>query len=95
MEDIKLAHSGRIDALIRDIAKTRGAVLITADYVQALVGKAEGIEVIHYRSEVKTTGLQFERYFDPTTLSLHLKEGVSPGTQKEDCREISITCRSG
>ncbi len=78
MEDIKLARSGRIDALIRDIAKTRGAVLITADYVQALVGKAEGIEVIHYRSEVKTTGLQFERYFDSTTLSLHLKEGVPP-----------------
>jgi ATPase len=78
MEEIKLARSGRIDALIRDIAKSRGAVLVTADYVQALVGKAEGIEVIHHRSEIKTTGLQFERYFDQTTLSLHLKEDVPP-----------------
>jgi ATPase len=82
IEDIRLAGSGRIDALIRDIAKSRGATLITADYVQALVGKAEGIEVIHYRSEVKTTGLQFERYFDPTTLSVHLKEGVVPYAKK-------------
>ena len=78
MEDIKLARSGRIDALIRDIAKSRGAVLLTADYVQALVGRAEGIEVIHHRSEIKTAGLQFERYFDQTTLSLHLKEGAPP-----------------
>jgi ATPase len=78
IEDIRLASSGRIDAIIRDIAKTRGGVLVTADYVQALVGKAEGIEVIHYRSEIKTKGLQFEEYFDETTLSVHLKEGVSP-----------------
>lgn len=82
IEDIRLARSGRIDALIRDIAKKRGAVLITGDYVQALVGRAEGIEVIHLRSEVKTTGLQFERYFDETTLSVHFKEGVAPYAKK-------------
>ncbi len=82
IEDIRLARSGRIDALIRDIAKTRNAVLITADYVQALVGKAEGIEVIHHRSEVKTSGLQFERYFDEQTLSVHFKEGVVPYAKK-------------
>jgi ATPase len=82
IEDIRLAHSGRIDALIRDIAKNRGGILVTADYVQALVGKAEGLEVIHYRSVVKTTGLQFERYFDETTLSVHFKEGVAPYAKK-------------
>ncbi|HYB03814.1 MAG TPA: ATPase, T2SS/T4P/T4SS family, partial [Nitrososphaerales archaeon] len=82
IEDIRLAHSGRIDALIRDIAKNRGGILVTADYVQALVGKAEGLEVIHHRSEVKTSGLQFERYFDETTLSVHFKEGVAPYAKK-------------
>ena len=82
IEDIRLARSGRIDALIRDIAKKRGAVLVTADYVQALVGKAEGIEVMHLRSEVRTSGLQFERYFDETTLSVHFKEGVAPYAKK-------------
>lgn len=78
IEDIRLARSGRIDALIRDIAKTRKATLVTADYVQALVGKAEGVDVIHRRSEVRTSGLQFERYFDSTTLSVHFKEDVVP-----------------
>ena len=37
MEDIKLAKSGRIDAIIRDVAKKRGAMLLTEDYEQALV----------------------------------------------------------
>lgn len=82
IEDIRLARSGRIDALIRDIAKKRGGTLITGDYVQALVGKAEGIKVDHFRSDVKTSGLQFERYFDESTLSVHFKEGVSPYAKK-------------
>ncbi|MDA4112081.1 MAG: PIN domain-containing protein, partial [Thaumarchaeota archaeon] len=82
MEDIRLAGSGRIDAIIRDVAKSNGATLLTADYVQALVGKAEGIEVKHFRTEVKTVGLQFERFFDDQTLSLHLKEGVVPFAKK-------------
>jgi ATPase len=37
LEDIKLAKSGRIDAIIRDVAKAEKAVLYTSDYVQALV----------------------------------------------------------
>ncbi len=82
MDDIRLARSGRIDAIIRDVAKTRGATLLTADYVQALVGKAEGISVRHFPSEVRTSGLQFEKLFDSTTLSIHLKEGVSPHAKK-------------
>ena len=82
MDDIRLARSGRIDAIIRDVAKTRSATLLTADYVQALVGKAEGISVRHFPSEVRTSGLQFEKLFDPTTLSVHLKEGVSPHAKK-------------
>ncbi len=82
MDDIRLARSGRIDAIIRDVAKARDATLLTADYVQALVGKAEGIKVRHFPSEVKTSGLEFEQYFDGTTLSLHLKEGVVPYAKK-------------
>ena len=82
MDDIRLAKSGRIDAIIRDVAKVRGATLITADYVQALVGRAEGISVKHIPSEVRTTGLEFEKLFDDTTLSLHLKEGVVPYAKK-------------
>jgi ATPase len=82
MDDIRLAKGGRIDAIIRDVAKARQATLLTADYVQALVGRAEGISVKHIPAEVRTSGLEFESFFDSTTLSLHLKEGVVPYAKK-------------
>ncbi|MEM5772775.1 MAG: PINc/VapC family ATPase [Candidatus Aenigmatarchaeota archaeon] len=78
LEEIKLAKSGRIDALIRDVAKAENGKLLTADYVQALVAEAEGIPVEYIAQEVKTTGLKFEKYFTSDTLSVHLKEGVAP-----------------
>lgn len=78
IDDIKLAKSGRMDALIRDVAKTENGTLYTADYVQALVGEVEGVKVKHIPSEIKTEGLKFQTYFTPDTLSLHLKEDVVP-----------------
>jgi len=78
MDDIRLARHGRIDALIKDVAKREGATLITADYVQALVAEAEGIGSKHISSPVKTTDLAFEKFFDRETMSVHLKEGVAP-----------------
>lgn len=77
-EDIKLARSGRIDGLIRDVAKSENAVLYTADYVQALVAEAEGVKVEYIPAEVKTTGLKFEKFFTEDTLSVHLKKDVVP-----------------
>ncbi len=76
MDDIKLARHGRIDALIKDVAKKEGATLITADYVQALVAEAEGINVRYIRKDVKRE-LSFERYIDEQTMSLHMMEDVS------------------
>jgi len=78
LEDIKLARSGRLDALIRDVAKKENGILYTADYVQALVAEAEGVKAKHFPSEVKTVNLSFEKFFTPDTLSLHLKENVPP-----------------
>ncbi len=82
LEDIKLARSGRIDALIRDVAKKENGTLLTADYVQALVAEAEGVKVEYIPAEVKTTGLKFEQFFDEETLSIHLKENVPPYAKK-------------
>ncbi|MCD6403210.1 MAG: twitching motility protein PilT [Candidatus Aenigmarchaeota archaeon] len=78
LEDIKLAKSGRLDAIIRDIAKDEDAILVTADYVQALVGEAEGVKTHYVPGEVKQKGLKFEQFFTPDTMSVHLKEGVPP-----------------
>jgi len=77
-DDIQLARSGRLDALITDVARTENGILITADYVQALVAEASGVQVKHVPGEVKTTDLAFERLFTPDTSSVHLKEGTRP-----------------
>lgn len=78
LEDIKLARSGRIDAIIRDVARSEQATLYTSDYVQALVAEAEGIPVKYIQPYEKKTKLSFEEYFTDDTLSLHLKSGVPP-----------------
>ncbi|MDI6798933.1 MAG: PINc/VapC family ATPase [Candidatus Aenigmarchaeota archaeon] len=78
LEEIKLAKAGRLDALIRDVAKSENGILYTADYVQALVAEAEGVKVKYFPAEIKTTGLEFEKFFTEDTLSVHLKEGVAP-----------------
>jgi ATPase len=78
LDDIRLAKHGRIDAIIKDVAMSEGATLLTADYVQALVAEAQGIKSQHFRAPTKTTDLEFEKYFDDETMSVHLKEGVEP-----------------
>ncbi|HJU13624.1 MAG TPA: PINc/VapC family ATPase [Candidatus Nitrosotalea sp.] len=78
MDDIKLARHGRIDAIIKDIAKKNAATFYTADYVQALVAQAEGIKTSYSKPQIKTKGLEFEKYFDENTMSVHLKEGTKP-----------------
>jgi ATPase len=78
LDDIRLARHGRIDAIIKDLAKQNKAVLYTADYVQGLTAEAEGIDVHLQKSEKTITGLEFLRFFDQTTMSVHLKEGNPP-----------------
>jgi ATPase len=78
LSDIQLAKRGRIDSIIKDVAIQEDATLLTADYVQALVAEAQGVSSIHIRAPTKTTGLEFEKFFDEGTMSVHLKEGVAP-----------------
>jgi ATPase len=78
LEDIRLAKGGRLDALIRDVAKEENGTLLTADYVQGLVAEAEGVKVEYMAPIVKTEDLTFEKYFTPDTMSIHLKEKVIP-----------------
>jgi len=77
-DDIRLAKKGRIDGMIRDVARELNGTLYTADYVLFITAEAEGVKARHIRPEIKTKGLKFESYFDPQTLSVHLKEDVVP-----------------
>ena len=72
-DDVRLSSRGRIDALIKDIAKENHAVLYTSDKVQALVSEAEGIEISFQESDFKQQDLEFLRFFDSETMSIHLK----------------------
>lgn len=90
LEEIKLAKAGRLDALIRDVAKNEGGTLYTADFVQALVAEAEGVKVKHIPAEIKTTGLKFENFFTKDTLSVHLKEKVVPLAKRGKPGELKL-----
>ncbi|MEN3047833.1 MAG: PINc/VapC family ATPase [Candidatus Caldarchaeales archaeon] len=78
LEEIRLARGGRIDALIRDVAKREGAVLYTSDYVQALVAEAEGVKAVHVPWRPEVGELSVTRLVTPDTISLHLKVGAPP-----------------
>lgn len=82
IEEIRLAKHGRIDAIIKDIALDNNATLITCDYVQHLVSEAHGIKSVHISSSKEDSNLQFEKYFDNDTMSIHLKEGTCPFAKK-------------
>lgn len=78
LDDVRLSDRGRIDAIIKDIAKQQNATLLTADHVQSLLAEAEGIKVNFQQSEIKQNKLEFLRFFDSETMSVHLKEGLKP-----------------
>jgi ATPase len=82
IDDIRLAKRGRIDAIIKDVALHEDATLITADYVQALVAEVHGVKSLHIGNVTKTTNLEFEKFFTEDTMSVHLKEGVSPWAKR-------------
>jgi len=81
-DDIKLAGSGRIDALIIDMAKQNNGVLYTSDNVQHLLAQAEGVETVFLKFVVKDETLEFLKFFDAETMSVHLKENQCPLAKK-------------
>ncbi len=82
VDDVSLAKRGRIDAIIQDVAKQNDAVLYTSDYAQSLVAQAEGIKVQYKKPELDEKELEFLRFFDLQTMSVHLKEGIPPFAKK-------------
>jgi len=81
-EDIQMAGTGRIDAIIKDVAKQNRAILYTSDNVQHLVAQAEGLESVFVKPISKILVLEFLKFFDSETMSIHLKENMSPMAKK-------------
>ncbi len=80
-EEIEMAHHGRIDALIRDVAEEMDATLYTGDYVQSEIAEAKGVKVLYFEKEME---LEFSiaDYFDEKTMSVHLKQGNVPKAKR-------------
>ncbi len=77
-EDIRMAGKGKIDSIIKDIAKQNQATLYTSDNVQHLVAQTEGITSVFLQPTLKEEDLKFLQYFDSETMSVHLKEKLAP-----------------
>jgi len=90
-DDVKLASSGRIDALIVDMAKQNDAILYTSDHVQHLVAQAEDVETVFLKSEIKNESLEFLKFFDSETMSIHLKENQFPLAKKGKPGSFELT----
>lgn len=81
LEQVRLAPSGEIDAMIRSVAVENKATFVTSDRVQADVARAKGINVVYLRpekDEVKVLSLSLMKYFSDDTMSVHLKQDVEP-----------------
>ena len=77
-DDIALAESGRIDALITDVAKANDAILFTSDRAQSMAAQAGGVQVQYHSPKTRLDSLEFLRFFDEKTMSVHLKENLPP-----------------
>ncbi len=86
-EEIKMSPGGELDALIRQSALEYGATLITADRIQGDVGIFEGIQIMYVKEkffpkESDPSSLKLLEFFDETTMSVHLKQGLPPYAKK-------------
>ena len=90
-DDIRMASIGRIDAIIKDVARENQATLYTSDKVQHLVAQAEGIDSVLIKPVSKDIQLEFLKFFDSETMSIHLKENLVPLAKKGKPGTFTLT----
>ncbi|HLC96258.1 MAG TPA: PINc/VapC family ATPase [Candidatus Nanoarchaeia archaeon] len=76
--EIKYASLGEIDSMIRQLAYDESATLMTSDKVQKKVADARGVSVIYIEPKSITKKIALDKFFDETTMSVHLRENVVP-----------------
>ncbi len=88
--EIERAKFGEIDSKIRQLALQSEGQLITTDKVQAQVATAQGINVLYLEPVVSKLEFSLASYFSPNTLSIHLKEGITPRAKQGKPGEFSL-----
>ncbi len=81
--EIRYAKLGEVDSIIRQLAYDEDATLLSSDKVQSKVAEARGIKVIFFaQKEYCPKPLKLDKFFDETTMSVHLREKVLPMAKK-------------
>lgn len=91
-DDIDRAKNGAVDALIRDTAVELGAIYVTSDRVSAHAAAAQGIRHHYIRPivhDADLTNLAIWSYFDPQTMSVHLKADCVPMVKRGRPGEVA------
>ena len=87
----RLAGSGEIDAMIRQLAVDHEAIFVTSDKVQAQVARATGIAVTYLKPEHgEMKPLTMMKYFTDDTMSVHLKTDVEPMAKRGSIGEMRL-----
>jgi len=95
VHQIRDAKLGEVDALIRQTAIDAGGLFATSDKVQAVIGKAKGLSVDYVPPAAREAGgeadfskLSILDFFDPQTMSVHLKNNVAPMAKRGSVGEM-------
>ncbi len=78
---IRRAHSGEIDNIIRDVAIEHNATLVTGDNIQRDIALIKGLNV-EYLKSFEREFKSIEEFFDENTTSVHLKSNMKPLLKK-------------
>ncbi|MFX0084553.1 MAG: PINc/VapC family ATPase [Candidatus Hodarchaeota archaeon] len=93
LNEIRLARSGVIDAIIRDYAWKENGILVTSDAIQNLSAQSLGVETLYVQPQrtLHDKSLRIEEYFDDETMSIHLKQGAPAYVKKGSPGNIRFT----
>ncbi len=87
---VKLAGSGEIDAMVRNLALEEKAILLTSDIVQAEIALAKGVEVEYLPPESKEEVKWISDYFEDDVMSVHLRVGTRPRAKRGTPGDLRI-----
>ncbi len=86
---IRNAHSGEIDNIIRNIAIENSATLVTGDHIQSILASIKGINVVYLKGPEKEVR-DIEEFFDEDTSSVHLKVNMKPLVKRGKPGEVKL-----
>ncbi len=80
--ELKHMELSEVDSDVRELAFDQDGTLFTADKVQWRVCQTKGITVLYVKPITSTKPIGLDSFFDEKTMSVHLRENVTPMAKK-------------